>query len=150
MGEVIFTKRIIFIYANFFVLIIALFSVWYLGSEEKYLGDIIITGNTIYGDEEILEEILTEQDSKDTPSPHSGKETETMHPETEKPEVEESPREAPHASPEKMEEVLNNGMKFLSGLMQMATGMETGMENQEIKVDKETGEVTMKFKLPKF
>jgi superfamily II DNA/RNA helicase len=49
-----------------------------------------------------------------------------------------------------MEEVLNNGMQFLSGLMQMATGKNVGIENQKIEVNKETGEVTMKFKLPKF
>lgn len=51
---------------------------------------------------------------------------------------------------QQMEEVLNNGMQFLSGLMKMATGKDVGIENQEIKVDKETGEVTMKFKMPKF
>ncbi len=56
------------------------------------------------------------------------------------------------ASPEKMEEVLDNGMKFLSGLMAMATGKPLVSEEQgkSISVDKETGEVTMKFKLPGF
>lgn len=50
---------------------------------------------------------------------------------------------------EKMEEVLNSGMQFLSGLMQMATGKSVAMEDQKIEVNKETGEVTMKFKMPK-
>jgi len=58
------------------------------------------------------------------------------------------------ASPEKMEEVLDNGMKFLSGLMAMATGKPLITDNQgqgkNIKVNRETGEVTMTFKLPGF
>lgn len=58
----------------------------------------------------------------------------------------------PETTPEKMEEVLDNGMKFLSGLMVMATGKALIPEDQKktITVDKETGEVTMKFKLPGF
>ncbi len=47
-----------------------------------------------------------------------------------------------------LETVMNSGMQFLSGLFKMATGKEMGMENQTIEVNKETGEVTMKFKLP--
>lgn len=57
------------------------------------------------------------------------------------------------SSPEKMEAVLNSGMQFMSGLMEMATGRKmsaTGSDDQMIKVDRETGEVTMKFKLPGF
>lgn len=57
------------------------------------------------------------------------------------------------SSPEKMEAVLNSGMQFMSGLMEMATGQKmsaTGGDGQMIKVDRETGEVTMKFKLPGF
>jgi superfamily II DNA/RNA helicase len=49
---------------------------------------------------------------------------------------------------EDLEKVMNNGMQFLSGLFKMATGKEMGMEGQKIEVNKETGEVTMKFKLP--
>lgn len=47
-----------------------------------------------------------------------------------------------------LETVMNSGMQFLSGLFKMATGKEMGMENQTIEVNKETGEVIMKFKLP--
>jgi SNF2 family DNA or RNA helicase len=47
-----------------------------------------------------------------------------------------------------LEAVMTNGMQFLSGLFKMATGKEMGIENQTIEVNKETGEVTMKFKLP--
>ncbi|MEN8119219.1 MAG: DEAD/DEAH box helicase [Bacteroidota bacterium] len=47
-----------------------------------------------------------------------------------------------------LEQVMNQGMGFLSGLFKMATGKDMGMDEQSITVDKETGEVTMKFKLP--
>ena len=49
-----------------------------------------------------------------------------------------------------MEEVLENGINFLNGLMQMATGKPIVTSNEEkmISIDKETGEVTLKFRLP--
>jgi superfamily II DNA/RNA helicase len=53
-----------------------------------------------------------------------------------------------NASAEDLEQVMNNGMQFLSGLFKMTTGKEMGVEGQKIEVNKETGEVTMKFKLP--
>ena len=43
---------------------------------------------------------------------------------------------------------MNNGMQFLAGLFKMSTGKDIGIENQKIEVNKETGEVTLKFKLP--
>ncbi|MDQ3190440.1 MAG: DEAD/DEAH box helicase, partial [Bacteroidota bacterium] len=49
-----------------------------------------------------------------------------------------------------MEEVMNKGMGFLSGLYKMSTGKDLGTENQKIEIDHKTGEVTMKFKLPGF
>lgn len=55
--------------------------------------------------------------------------------------------------PEKIESVLNQGMMFVSGLLEMATGKKvepTGSDDKLIKIDQETGEVTMKFKLPGF
>lgn len=54
---------------------------------------------------------------------------------------------------EKVEAVLNSGMAFIRGLMEMATGRKlAGTPDQErmIRLDSETGEVTMKFKLPGF
>ena len=54
------------------------------------------------------------------------------------------------SEPEQLEQVMNQGMNFLSGLMQMATGNELKIENNSINVNKETGEITMKFKLPGF
>lgn len=49
---------------------------------------------------------------------------------------------------EEMEQVMNSGMQFLSGLFKMSTGKDVGFENQKIEVNKETGEVVMRFKLP--
>ena len=54
---------------------------------------------------------------------------------------------------EKMEEVLNQGMGFISGLLEMATGKKLGVaEGSEkmVSLDKETGEVALKFTLPGF
>lgn len=49
-----------------------------------------------------------------------------------------------------MEQVLNQGLGFITGIFKMATGKDLGVEDQKIEVNKETGEVTMKFKLPGF
>jgi ERCC4-related helicase len=49
---------------------------------------------------------------------------------------------------EQVEKVMQDGMNFLSGLFKMSTGKEMGAENAKIEVDRQTGEVTMKFKLP--
>jgi len=56
-------------------------------------------------------------------------------------------------SPEKIENVLNSGMSFIGGLLEMATGRKVELaenEDKMITVNKETGEVVMKFKLPGF
>jgi superfamily II DNA or RNA helicase len=55
--------------------------------------------------------------------------------------------------PDKIENVLNSGMQFLSGLMEMATGQKmiaTSDDSRMIQIDRESGEVTMKFRLPGF
>jgi hypothetical protein len=55
--------------------------------------------------------------------------------------------------PEKMEEVLNSGMAFIGGLLEMATGrkLETSApDGRMLHVDPASGEVTLKFKLPGF
>ncbi|MDP4681172.1 MAG: DEAD/DEAH box helicase, partial [Cyclobacteriaceae bacterium] len=49
---------------------------------------------------------------------------------------------------QELEQVMNNGMQFLAGMFKMSTGKDMGMEGQSIVVDKDTGEVTMKFKIP--
>jgi len=58
-----------------------------------------------------------------------------------------SPGEIESKSAE-LEQVMNSGMQFLAGLFKMSTGRELGLENQQVKINKETGEVTMTFKLP--
>jgi superfamily II DNA helicase RecQ len=67
--------------------------------------------------------------------------------------VGDTPPSPPPQSVDKMEEVLNRGMGFLSGLLEMATGRgieTTGAEQKMVSIDKETGEVTLKFRLPGF
>ena len=49
---------------------------------------------------------------------------------------------------DELEQVMASGMQFLAGLFKMSTGKDMGLENRQIKVNKETGEVTMTFKLP--
>jgi len=51
---------------------------------------------------------------------------------------------------QEIEQVMNNGMQFFAGLFKMSTGKDLGLENQAIEVDKQTGEVVMRFKLPIF
>ena len=56
-------------------------------------------------------------------------------------------------SAEKMEEVLNQGMGFISGLLEMALGRKLGVaqgSEKMVTLDKKTGEVTLKFTLPGF
>ena len=55
--------------------------------------------------------------------------------------------------PEKMEAVLNSDMAIIGGLLEMAIGqkIETSKESDKlVRIDKGTGEVPMKFKLPGF
>jgi hypothetical protein len=64
-----------------------------------------------------------------------------------------TPPAAPDAmNPETMEEVLGNGVKFLSGLSAMITGKPLVIDDgsKAVTIDRETGEVTLKFRLPGF
>ena len=70
-------------------------------------------------------------------------------------EVQESDRAEPEtvdsaqeANINDVEEIMNNGINFLSGLFKMATGKELMGNDKSISINKETGEVTMKFKIP--
>lgn len=49
-----------------------------------------------------------------------------------------------------MEKVMNQGMEFLSGMFKMATGKDLGFEGRKMEIDKETGEIVMRFKMPQF
>ena len=68
--------------------------------------------------------------------------------EDKKPETTPSEKSDTTVKTEEIEQVMNNGMQFLAGLFKMSTGKDLGIGNQSIQVNKETGEVTMKFKLP--
>jgi hypothetical protein len=47
-----------------------------------------------------------------------------------------------------METVMNQGMDFLAGMFKMATGKDLGLEGKKMEIDKETGEIVMRFKMP--
>ncbi len=49
---------------------------------------------------------------------------------------------------EEMQQVLDQGLGFLAGLYKMSTGKELAPSDRKIKVNKETGEVVMRFKMP--
>lgn len=55
-----------------------------------------------------------------------------------------------HEQMQTMAKVMNQGMEFLSGMFKMATGKDLGLEGQKMEVDKETGEIVMRFKMPQF
>lgn len=52
------------------------------------------------------------------------------------------------AQAQQMEQVMNQGLEFLSGLFKMATGQDMGMSGKSVEIDQETGEVVMRFKMP--
>ncbi|MFH1154423.1 MAG: SNF2-related protein [Pseudomonadota bacterium] len=69
--------------------------------------------------------------------------------------VNDSPRDQGNVfagqTPERIESVLNSGMAFISGLMEMATGQKLAASGEKLlTIDRATGEITMKFKLPGF
>ncbi|MDR1895647.1 MAG: hypothetical protein LBR10_02525 [Prevotellaceae bacterium] len=49
--------------------------------------------------------------------------------------------------PTELEQVMNNGMQFPAGLFKMATGQDFNLQNQKMEIDKEPGEVVLRFKL---
>ncbi len=51
--------------------------------------------------------------------------------------------------PERMEAVLNSGLDFMSGLVELASGVPVpGIRDRKVSVDPDTGEITLSFKLP--
>jgi len=53
-------------------------------------------------------------------------------------------------SPERVEAILNSGMAFIGGLLEMATGSKLGEGKPTVQIDRQTGELTLKMKLPGF
>lgn len=109
-----------------------------------------------YGGERIEQntETITPQSSLE-PGSASDTRPDTAEQERDLPETSEEGESTGFAGqpPEKVEEVLNTGMEFIGGLFEMATGRtmeKTDNEEKMIRLDKDTGEVTMKFKLPGF
>ena len=49
---------------------------------------------------------------------------------------------------EEMKTVMHSGMNFLAGMYKMSTGKEIGIDDQKLDINTETGEITMKFKIP--
>lgn len=60
---------------------------------------------------------------------------------------EKSQREQKEAKLAEMEAVMNKGMEFLTGLFKMSTGKDLSAGQNKIEIDKETGEVVMRFKV---
>lgn len=112
----------------------------------------------------VTETLPTEKLAEDTPHflnpevlgkevDYAGEEGEVVPVEVEQPPPKEELKEADGGSAEKMEEILNQGMSFISGLLEMATGQKLATaEGREkmVTLDKKTGEVTLKFTLPGF
>ncbi|MCD4691976.1 MAG: DEAD/DEAH box helicase [Calditrichales bacterium] len=98
-------------------------------------------------------EELLEEEQKIIPEIEEDKETEQVFAEEEpeiKSEVPAETQKQKTPQPEEIESTLNQGMQFLNGVFKMATGKELITEDQGISIDRETGEVVMKFKLPGF
>jgi SNF2 family DNA or RNA helicase len=98
------------------------------------------------------EEIIEHEDEldEDIELAYSGdKDTEkSLEPAKETPEKQEPLLDESESKAVELEQVMTSGMQFLAGLFKMSTGKESGLENQKIVFDKETGEVTLSFKLP--
>jgi superfamily II DNA/RNA helicase len=116
-----------------------------LTSIQEEQEDDAITENdlTEESDETILSDLPEDENSmlqKDPSTPENETQTDVNPIESEK---QHSP-----SQPEQLETVMNQGMNFLSGLMQMATGKTMELSNKAIELNRETGEVVMRFKLP--
>ena len=97
--------------------------------------------------EEKLEAVVAEPEEElNQEGLKSAKETITEPAEQEKAIAE--PQHEPQQQMEEMEQVMNQGLGFLSGLYKLSTGKEMSAQDHKIEINKETGEVTMKFKLP--
>jgi SNF2 family DNA or RNA helicase len=91
---------------------------------------------------EMQEDLNTVSQNLNTDSQDISQSNPTKHPATET-----MTNPEPEKQTAELEQVMNNGMQFLAGLFKMSTGKDLGIENQKIEIDKETGEVVMRFKL---
>lgn len=67
-----------------------------------------------------------------------------------KPEVEQATEEEPgRINQREVEEVLESGLDFLSQLLKISTGRTINLEKEDLHFDPESGEIILKFKMPK-
>ena len=104
-----------------------------INNETPETGDEDILTSIDSEEEKGLSELLLSEDTEDIMPDIAIEKPSATHPVT------------PSAS---MEQVLQSGLQFLSGLMKLSTGQDMQISDQNIKVNKETGEVTLSFKLP--
>lgn len=104
-----------------------------INNETPETGDEDILTSIDSEEEKELSELLLSEDTEDIMPDIAIEKPSATHPVT------------PSAS---MEQVLQSGLQFLSGLMKLSTGQDMQISDQNIKVNKETGEVTLSFKLP--
>jgi SNF2 family DNA or RNA helicase len=98
--------------------------------------------------EDRMIDITVEEDAAKTLSAEAETVSETSPPSVSNEAASQSP-----VSPEKMEAVLNSGLVFIGGLLEMATGQKLeplASDGRMLHVDPASGEVTLKFKLPGF
>ncbi len=87
-----------------------------------------------------LEELFAETEIVETPTLTSTiKEEDT-------PQEPETATETNTKPMQQMEEVMQNGLNFLAGIYQMATGKSMDADDKSISIDEATGEVVMRFK----
>jgi len=96
--------------------------------------------------EEPSESLMPDYDSDD--ELHTEQNKNQSDDDNEKPDIDNVVKEEEVA--DQLENVLNQGLGFISGIFKMATGNDLSTGSESITVDKKTGEVTMKFKLPGF
>lgn len=104
-----------------------------INNETPETGDEDILTSIDSEEEKGLSELLLSEDTEDIMPDIAIEKPSATHPVT------------PSAS---MEQVLQSGLQFLSSLMKLSTGQDMQISDQNIKVNKETGEVTLSFKLP--
>jgi SNF2 family DNA or RNA helicase len=103
--------------------------------------------NTDFHQLELLEESMSEQSEQSgEPQPQQPEPTESLAPAVVA-QSEPATSPPPQQQTAELEQVMNNGMQFLAGLFKMATGQDFNLQNQKMEIDKETGEVVLRFKL---
>lgn len=115
-----------------------------IGGEE--FGDEAVMDDAGAGDEAVIDDAAADESAAfEAPGPARGENPAPS------PKAESSLEQS--SSPEQLEAVLHQGMAFLNTLSQMATGKplaEGDGAGKSVEVDRETGEVVMRFKLPGF